>query len=154
MKRQMPAMARFKHIVVAGTFNCIHDGHRSLLRAALEAGEHVLLGLTSEEFARRIKGIAKPLGERKAALEETLAALGGAKKCKIVEIGDEIGIAGEKRELQAIVVSTETEPNARRVNEVRRKKGLQELQIIVIPLVNDVEGRKLSCRRLAGKIKL
>ena len=153
MKRQMPAMARFKHVVVAGTFNCIHDGHRKLLRTALEAGEHVLLGLTSEAFARRIKGVAKPFGERMKVLEEELAQIGGAVKCKIVEIDDEIGIAGEKKGLQAIVVSTETEVNARKVNEVRRMKGLQELQIITIPLVNDVEGRKSSCRKLAGKTK-
>ncbi|MDO8339279.1 MAG: pantetheine-phosphate adenylyltransferase [Candidatus Burarchaeum sp.] len=147
-------MARFKHVVVAGTFNCIHGGHRKLLRTAIETGEHVLLGLTSERFAREIKGVAKPFGARMKALEEELAKIGGAAKCKIVEIDDEIGMAGEKKELQAIVVSTETEPNARKVNEVRRRKGLQELQIIVIPLVNDVEGRKLSCRRLAGKTKL
>ncbi len=146
-------MARFKLVVVAGTFNCIHYGHRRLLRTALEAGEKVVLGLTSDNFARSIKGVAKPHADRRTALEDELVKIGGAEKCEIVVIDDEVGIAGEKKELQAIVVSTETEANAYKVNEVRKRKGLQELEIIVIPLVKDVEGRKLSCRRLTGKEK-
>ncbi|VVC04877.1 Phosphopantetheine adenylyltransferase [Candidatus Burarchaeum australiense] len=142
-------MARFERVVVAGTFNCIHQGHLKLLRTALEAGEKVVLGLTSDGFARRIKGTAKPYAERKRELEVVIGD--EMKRCEIVEIHDEIGIAGEEKELQAIVVSTETEPNARKVNGARKRKGLTALEVIVIPLVNDVEGRKLSCRRLAKK---
>jgi len=138
-------MARFGRVVVAGTFNCIHNGHRELLRTALEAGEGVLLGLTSDEFARRLKGEAKPYAERKAALEEALGE--GRARCEIVMIEDEVATAGERGDLQAIVVSTETEPNARRVNGERKRRGLPELEIIVIPLVKDAGGRKLSCRR-------
>jgi len=69
---------------------------------------------------------------------------------EIVKIEDEVDVAGEDAGLEAIVVSEETERNAGKVNEVRRKNGLRELEVIVIPLVRDAGGRKLSCR---GRIR-
>ena len=118
-------MAKFKRVVVAGTFNCIHRGHGKLLRTAIESGERVLVGLTSDEFARKLKGEARPYEERKRTLEEELAKLGGAGMCEIVKIDDEVGMAGELAELGAIVVSEETEGNTRGVNGGRKARGLE-----------------------------
>ena len=138
-------MAKFKQVVVAGTFNCIHKGHEALFQTALHSGERVLIGLTSDAFAKRLKGKAKPYRERKAMVEEVLGE--EKMKCEIVMIEDEIGIAGEVKELEGIIVSEETEGNAKKINEVRKGKGLPELEIIVIELVKDGKGLKLSCRR-------
>jgi len=137
-------MAKFRRVVVAGTFNCIHEGHKKLLEVALNTGEELLVGLTSDEFAKRLKGEAKPYAKRKEELQGVLGKEAG--RCEIVEINDEVGVAGEMKELEAIVVSEETETNAWRVNEVRKAKSLPELKIIIIPLVKNREGRKLSCR--------
>lgn len=138
-------MARFKLVVTAGTFNCIHAGHKKLLSTALECGERVLIGLTSDKFARKLKGEAEPYEKRKGKLEEALGEKRG--RCEIVKIEDEIGVAGESEELEAIVVSEETEKNATKVNEVRKDRGMPELEIIVIELVKDEKRLKLSCRR-------
>jgi len=140
-------MARPGNVVVAGTFNCIHDGHRRLLSIAFNSGEQVFVGLTSDEFARRLKGECLPFAKRKKALARELAKFG--KNWEIVEIEDEIGFTDEVEELDAIVASEETGKNAELVNKVRASNGMKPLEVIVIPLVKDGAGRKLSCRNMA-----
>ena len=36
---------------IGGTFNVLHKGHRALLDKALEIGDEVVVGLTSDRFA-------------------------------------------------------------------------------------------------------
>ena len=44
---------RFKLVGVSGTFDKLHKGHRVLLSKALEIGEKVMVGLTSDEMCSR-----------------------------------------------------------------------------------------------------
>jgi len=139
-------MAKFGNVVVAGTFNCMHDGHRRLLSIAFEAGDMVFVGLTGDAFAKRLKGECLPFAQRKKALKAELAKYG--KNWEIAEIDDEIGFTDEVEELDAIVASEETGRNAELVNKVRMSNGMKPLEVIVIPLVRDeLTGKKLSCRK-------
>ncbi|MFA6036099.1 MAG: phosphopantetheine adenylyltransferase, partial [Candidatus Micrarchaeia archaeon] len=64
-----------------------------------------------------------------------------------VEIEDELGFTDEVDELDAIVASEETGKNAELINKVRASNGMKQLEVIIIPLVlDDITGRKLSCR--------
>ncbi|MEM3006239.1 MAG: adenylyltransferase/cytidyltransferase family protein, partial [Candidatus Bathyarchaeia archaeon] len=44
--------ARLKLVSVGGTFDALHIGHHALLLEAFNVAERVIIGLTSDEFAR------------------------------------------------------------------------------------------------------
>ena len=70
-------MAVMKRVCLGGTFDVLHAGHARLLEAALAAGEALVIGLASDEFAasRRSPGRElAPYGEREAALRELRSA--------------------------------------------------------------------------------
>ena len=130
-------MKRFKAVAVGGTFDEFHKGHRALLMKAFEVGERVLIGLSSDEFARELR---KP--HRVASYEERLEDLkrflnrrGLLDRAEIVTLHDPYGVTLSEGCVEAIVVSRETEPTAHEINEKRRARGLQPLEIIVIEMV-------------------
>ena len=45
----------FETVAVGGTFDLFHKGHLTLLRKAFEIGDHVLVGLCSESFLKKLK---------------------------------------------------------------------------------------------------
>ena len=45
----------YRHVVVAGTFDGLHKGHKAVLTRAFEAGERVMIGITSDEYVRKFK---------------------------------------------------------------------------------------------------
>ena len=38
--------------LVGGTFSRIHKGHRILLKTAIDTGDHVIIGLTTDDYAK------------------------------------------------------------------------------------------------------
>ena len=49
----------FETVAVGGTFDVLHRGHRKLIMKAFEIGNHVLIGLCSDAF---LKKLMKPHG--------------------------------------------------------------------------------------------
>jgi len=130
---------KFKTVAVGGTFDEFHKGHRTLLIKAFEIGERVLIGLTSDEFAEKLKGqknhdiagYEKRLEELKAFLKQH----GFLERSEIIPLNDAYGITLSQGCLDALVVSRETEYMAQEINKKRGKKGLKPLEIIVIEMV-------------------
>jgi pantetheine-phosphate adenylyltransferase len=42
-------------VATGGTFDYIHIGHLKLLSAAFNIGNHLIIGLTSDDFVKRFK---------------------------------------------------------------------------------------------------
>ena len=67
---------KFETVAVGGTFDLFHHGHLALLLKAFEVGNHVLIGLCSDEFVKktnkphRIAPYAQRLEELKQFLEK------------------------------------------------------------------------------------
>lgn len=130
---------KFKTVAVGGTFDEFHKGHRALLMKAFEIGEKVLIGLTSDEFAEKLKGqknhaiacYRKRLEELKAFLTQH----GFSERAEIIPLNDAYGVTLSQGCLDALVVSRETEYMAQEINKKREKKGLKPLEIIVIEMV-------------------
>jgi len=140
---------------VGGTFDMLHKGHKALLRKALEVGEHVIIGLTTDEFARSLgkpHEIA-PYQERLAELMAFLMEEGVLHRAEVVALNDPYGPPAWNGCYEAIVVSEETEPGARVINELRARRGLKPLDVVVIPLVRAENGKPISTTRIrAGEI--
>jgi len=133
----------FRRIVVGGTFDGLHEGHKSVLKTAFENAGSVVVGLTSDDFARRFRSReVRPYAERKGGLDSYARQFG--KPYEVVEISDSYGVATIDPGVDCIVVSEETLLRAEEINTIRFKKKLPRLAIIVVPLVLDGKGRPVS----------
>ena len=66
-------MSNAKTVVVFGTFDALHSGHRFFLRQAKKRAERLIVSLSRDEFVRSIKG-RQPVhteNERAARLRES-----------------------------------------------------------------------------------
>lgn len=134
-------MYKFKYVCVAGTFDGIHVGHEALLNRAFDAGERVLIGITSDEYVLRYKSLKSPkvpksLTKRKQDLIGWLAAHGYASdRYEIIPIDDPFEPAASDPTLDALVVSEETRDRGEELNALRKSRGFKPLTLIVIPMI-------------------
>lgn len=133
-------------VIIAGTFDIIHKGHRALFKRAFSLGE-AAVGLTSDAMVKRTKRRKiQSFNERKKQLGKFIFRE-FAKKPAIRKIEDEIGFALEKY-FDCIVVSPQTEKTALLINKKRREKGLPSLQISRIEFVLGKNGKPVSSTAL------
>lgn len=136
---------KYRKVVVGGTFDRLHLGHKALLRKAFEVGEIVYVGLTADEMIRN-----KPYAEKILPYELRLKDLikffevNEYKNYRVIKINSAIGFANKIKSLEAIVVSEETYKGALFVNRAREEKGLKPLEIVVIPIIRAQIGKKIS----------
>jgi len=141
---------------ISGTFNVIHRGHEALLRTAFEHGDLVLIGLTTDEFARSTRGETVrvlPFEKRKRALSAYLnsSPLPRDKKYSVTSLGDSFGPAVDMKEFHVLVVSPETKEVGRKINALRKKKGLPPLELVIVPHVLAEDGLPISSTRILEK---
>jgi pantetheine-phosphate adenylyltransferase len=139
--------AKYKKVAVGGTFEHFHRGHKALLSKAFELGEKVLLGISGEKLASR-KGTVQSLEVRTQNVRDFLRLRGWEERAILFTLEDPLGPAPEDPELEAIVVSEETEPTAREINKLRVERGLKPLDIVVIPWVLADDGLPISSERV------
>jgi pantetheine-phosphate adenylyltransferase len=79
-------MNKFKKVAVGGTFDEFHRGHRVLLMKAIEVGEFILIGLCSDEFAKKMgkPHVTAPYEERLKELCDFLKSLGVSDKATLM----------------------------------------------------------------------
>ncbi|MCS7124259.1 MAG: phosphopantetheine adenylyltransferase [Candidatus Bathyarchaeota archaeon] len=144
------AAEKFKVAAVGGTFDELHKGHRALLLKAFEVGERVLIGLCTDEFVAKMN---KPhpvasYSERLVELKNFLKAHGLLERAKVIPLNDAYGVTLQRGCLEALVVSRETEPTAKKINEERAKRGLEPLHIVVIDMVPAENHKPISTTRI------
>lgn len=138
-------------VCLGGTFSILHEGHEALLKKAFEYGD-VSIGITSDKLVKKLGKRVEGYEERKNNLEKFLMEKFG-KKASIFPLDDPYGPAAYG-DFDAIVVSPETVKGAEEINKIRRKKGLKELKILLVPFVLAEDGIPVSSSRIRqGEIK-
>lgn len=140
---------------IGGTFDHIHKGHEALLQKAFKIGEHVLIGITSEEmlFEKDYAKKIKPYTQRVKNMESYLQNNRLLQQAKIVKLNDRYGPAITIPEMDAIIVTEETRPTAEEINDIRKANRLMPLTIISVPRVLAEDGVPISSSRIrAGTI--
>ncbi|MBN2014851.1 MAG: phosphopantetheine adenylyltransferase [Candidatus Altiarchaeota archaeon] len=139
----------FKKVVIGGTFDRIHQGHKKILETGMQLGKSAVIGLTSDDFASRFRvEKIQPYEERKRNLEKFLDSV--EKPYEVVKIKDSYGVATIDPEIDCITVSEETLLRAEEINMIRFKKGLRKLIIVVVPLVLAEDGKPISGYRITS----
>jgi len=128
---------KFKTVVVGGTFDELHKGHKALLMKAFEVGDNVIIGLSTNDLVHNLKRNHE-VGNYKKRLKELndfLRKQGVSSKAKIVPLRTPYGTTLSRGCAEALVVSRETETRAKEINQKRKEKGLPTLRVIVIEMV-------------------
>jgi len=136
-----------KKVVLGGTFDILHPGHKALLKKAFSLGQ-VTIGLTSDEMARHSrKREVNKFSERKKALAVFIKDVFG-KEAGIFKINDKYGLTLEK-DFDYIIVSPATFKTALEINKKRKEKGKKPIKIVRIKFVLGKDGKPLSATKLA-----
>jgi pantetheine-phosphate adenylyltransferase len=142
---------KFRTVGLGGTFDELHKGHGALLIKAFDIGERVMIGVSSDEFVKRMNKPHQTASyeERTRDLRNFLRAHGMLQRAEIIPINDPYGgVLLSKDHIEALVVSKETEPVALRINEKRKEIGINPLEIIVISMVPSENHKAISTTRI------
>lgn len=141
----MSIKEQYKKVAVGGTFDRFHNGHKKLLEEAFNHGESIVIGVTSDVFGGK-KGNIDSCNRRMGNLNHFLATKHD--NFHIAKLEDPYGSTIYESDFDAIVVSEETEPTAIEINEIRKSKGMDALDIIVISFVYAEDGVPISSTRI------
>lgn len=142
-------MTKYNTVAVGGTFDHLHKGHKMLLTQAFNIGKNVLVGVTSDSFIIKLGKIkGNNYNTRLNNLESYLQSNFLGRKYEITKLDNYFGDQIYKKEVEAIVVSEETQKRINLVNDIREKKELSPLKIILIDTIVADDGRPISSTRI------
>jgi pantetheine-phosphate adenylyltransferase len=142
--------ASYDKVVLGGTFDRFHKGHRAMLNRAFTIGQKVTVGVATVELHKKkfLADRIETLSVRKKSVRDYLSEMGWLKRAKIITFGNFKGPLDRKKDVDAIVVSRQTLPNALRINRLRLENKLQPLRTIAIEDVLSTDGRLISSERI------
>ncbi len=139
-------------VVVGGTFECLHDGHRKLLKKAFELanGDIIDIGLTSNEMANQRERHIPDYSAREEKLRIYLNTISSKKQpFSIIQLDDPYGKTLDE-DYDTIVVSPETYPVALEINKIRKDNGKSEISIVEVDFLLADDEKPISSTRIAG----
>ena len=139
----------FDTIATGGTFDILHKGHYTLLLKAFEVGKQVIIGISSDNYTSlKKKKITNGYPIRLKNLKRFIEDKFNKSNYSIYELNDFYGPTVLTKDVQAIVTTEGTKENCIKINELRKSKGLPQLEIIIVPLVKDQDGKVISSTRI------
>ena len=138
---------------MGGTFDILHAGHKALLQRALEVGDIVLIGLTTDARAskNRNKTQINNYNIRLASLQNLLKSMKALDRFQIVPLENDWGPSVVDEDFEAIIVSDETKSTAQKINKIRSAAGKSELEIVVVPMIKAQDGHRISSSRIRNE---
>lgn len=136
-------------VVIGGTFDTLHKGHKAFLKRAFSLGDEVLIGLTSDRMAGG-KPISPGIADfrtRERNLRAFLSKNFPKRPCLVVKIEDPFKPT-LREDIDVIVISPGTRKNADKINLLRSREGLKPLKIVQIPWVLAEDGKPISDLRI------
>ena len=142
-------MRKHKLVATGGTFDIIHKGHLALLQHAFDVGESIIIGVPSDKFAtERGKNIRNDYNTRIVNLKKFLETSFPDRNYDIRELYEDFGPALYTEDVEALVVSRETERKGAILNKTRAEKGLAPVDIVTVDLVLAKDGKRISSTRI------
>ena len=131
--------ASFKSVVIGGTFDHFHIGHKLLLStAAFLSSSSLLIGVTAPSMLHKktLEQLIEPSIKRQHSVRAFLSTIRPELSLEVVEINTAEGPTLERAELDCIVASEETLKGAESINSKRQKQSppLPPMRIVQLPI--------------------
>ena len=141
-------------VATGGTFDEIHTGHIALVSKAFQVGKKVIIGVSSDEFAKkRGKRLNHKFDERVENLKKMIMKEFRNANYEIAKLDGDFGPAVTTDEVGALVTSSQTRIKGKLLNRMRAKKGLKPVEVIAVEMVRAEDGSPISSTRIrAGEI--
>ncbi|XP_012224909.1 bifunctional coenzyme A synthase [Linepithema humile] len=142
----------YKNVVLGGTFDRLHNGHKILLsEAVLRCTGKLTVGVTDTNMisGKLLWELIQPCNQRISNVKEFLEDIDSSITYDVVPITDMYGPTKEDPSLEMMVVSEETKRGGDKINQLRSQKNLSALDICVVELAadechNEYEEAKIS----------
>ena len=146
----MPQIGQ-RTVALGGTFEQIHSGHRRLILSALQVGDRVIIGLSSDSFILTLRKNHKISNyqSRLAKLKTLLSEINELHRVTIVPLNDPYGPAVTDEVISRIVVSPDTLETAFEINRIRIQKEMAPLEIYVVDFALGDDGKPISTSRIS-----
>lgn len=142
-------MTRYNLVATGGTFDLIHKGHIELLRKSFSISSKVIIGLSSDELVKKMgKKISKNYHQRFESLSSAIEKNFPNSSYQISKLENDFGPAVLEEGVEALVVSEETKNTGQILNQLRAKKNLPPVEVIVVPMVLAKDGSRISTTRI------
>ena len=134
---------------LGGTFDIIHVGHLALLKKGFSVSKKVIIGLTSDKFAiKNEKNLKNNYEKRYMILKSLIEEKFPNSKFEIAKLENEFGPAVIEGNVEALVVSTETQNKGDTLNKLRNEKNLPSVDVVLVPMVLAADGNRISSTRI------
>jgi len=134
---------------MGGTFDVVHSGHMALLDKAFSISSKVIIGLSSDQLAKkRGKNLTSDYPKRLSLLKSVIEKNFPNSSYEISKLENDFGPAVIEGSVKALVVSEETSDKGIRLNELRAERNLSPVRIVVVPMVLAKDGKAISTTRI------
>ncbi|KOX70265.1 Bifunctional coenzyme A synthase [Melipona quadrifasciata] len=147
----------YKNVVLGGTFDKIHNGHKIFLsEAVLRCTEKLSIGVTDTNMlsAKLLWELIEPCSTRISNLRNFLEDIDSTITYNVVAINDMYGPTKYDSTFNMIVVSEETKRGGDKVNEMREKNNLSKLDIHVVKLISEENHKSYEENKISSKNKV
>ena len=142
-------MKSFDLVAMGGTFDVVHSGHIALLDKAFSISSKVIIGLSSDQLAKkRGKNLTSDYPKRLSLLKSVIEKNFSNSSYEISKLENDFGPAVIEGSVKALVVSEETSGKGIRLNELRAERNLSPVRIVVVPMVLAKDGKAISTTRI------
>ncbi len=142
-------MDKYNRVLVAGTFDRLHSGHKLLLDKAFEvtaeSGE-LVIGITADSMCvgKKLAQLIEPVGKRQAQVNRYIESIGKSSiKITLMVIHNKYSIGITDATLDCLVLSDETVGTGEEINQIRLSNGLEPLVLVQIPRIHGFTSTQL-----------
>jgi len=142
-------MPQYSTVALGGTFDIIHKGHVALLTEAFSISSHAIIGLTGDDLAlKKNKKMINDYSKRLESLTNLIKKKFPNSSYTISKLENDFGPAAIEGKVDALILSEETSNKGEILNDLRKKRDLPPVEVVIVPMVLAEDGNIISTTRI------